>query len=112
MTQDADLFDREKALKCFGNETILQEVLKQFLAEVDPMLTRLRQAVVANDREEVRKAVHWFRGGLSYLFSPAAERACLELDKQTQSDPLPDMSETLGALESVMRRLQEQVLQG
>lgn len=109
MTQDADLFDREKALKCFGNETILREVLKQFLAEVDPMLDRLRQAVIANDRDEVRKAVHWFRGGLSYLFSPAAERACLELDELTQADPLPDLTVTLEALESVMRRLQEHV---
>jgi HPt (histidine-containing phosphotransfer) domain-containing protein len=111
MTQDADLFDREKALKCFGSDAILQEVLKQFLAEVDPMLTRLRQAVEANDREEVRKAVHWFRGGLSYLFSPAAERACLILDEQTQEDPLPDLKATLDALELVMRRLQEHVLQ-
>lgn len=109
MIQNSDLFDREKALKCFGNETILQEVLKQFLAEVDPMLARLRQAVAANDREEVRKAVHWFRGGLSYLFSPAAERACLELDNLTQGDPLPELTVTLDSLESVMRRLQEHV---
>lgn len=109
MIQDADLFDREKALKCFGNETILREVLKQFLTEVDPMLARLRQAVAAQDREEVRKAVHWFRGGLSYLFSPAAERACLRLDEMTQHDPLPDLVETLDYLETVMRRLQEHV---
>ena len=109
MIQDADLFDREKAIKCFGNETILVEVLKQFLNEVDPMLARLRQAVAANDREEVRKAVHWFRGGLSYLFSPAAERACMELDSRTQLDPLPDLSVILDQLESVMRRLQQHV---
>lgn len=109
MIQDADLFDQEKALKCFGNEAILQEVLKQFLAEVDPMLARLRQAAGANDREEVRKAVHWFRGGLSYLFSPAAERACFELDELTQRDPLPDLSATLDTLESVMRRLQQHI---
>ncbi len=109
MIQDADLFDQEKALKCFGNEAILQEVLKQFLAEVDPMLTRLRQAVAANDREEVRKAVHWFRGGLSYLFSPAAERVCLKLDELTQHNSLPDLTATLDTLESVMRRLQEHI---
>lgn len=109
MIQDADLFDKEKALKCFGNEAILQEVLKQFLAEVDPMLARLRQAAAANDREEVRKAVHWFRGGLSYLFSPAAERACLSLDELTQRDELPDLTATMDGLESVMRRLQEHI---
>lgn len=109
MIQDADLFDRDKAIKCFGNETILKEVLKQFLAEVDPMLERLRQAVSANDRDEVRKAVHWFRGGLSYLFSPAAERACIDLDQQTQLDPLPPLAEVLDRLESVMRRLQQHV---
>lgn len=109
MIQDADLFDREKALKCFGSEAILQEVLKQFLTEVDPMLQRLRKAVVVNDREEVRKAVHWFRGGLSYLFSPAAERACLELDELTHQDPLPELTPTLDALESVMRRLREHI---
>lgn len=73
------------------------------------MLARLRDAVGANDREEVRKAVHWFRGGLSYLFSPAAERACLDLDDLTQADPLPDLTVTLDALEFVMRRLQEHI---
>lgn len=109
MIQDADLFDREKAIKCFGNETILKEVLKQFLAEVDPMLARLREAVSAQNRDEVRKTVHWFRGGLSYLFSPAAERACLQLDEQTQLDPLPELSTVLDQLESVMRRLQDHV---
>jgi HPt (histidine-containing phosphotransfer) domain-containing protein len=109
MIQDADLFDREKAIRCFGNETILKEVLKQFLSEVDPMLSRLRQAVEAKNRDQVRKAVHWFRGGLSYLFSPAAERACMQLDEQTQSDPLPDLSSVLAQLESVMRRLQQHV---
>ena len=105
MIQDADLFDREKALKCFGNEMILREVLKQFLTEVDPMMARLRQAAQANDRGEVRKAVHWFRGGLSYLFSPAAERVCLQLDQLTQLDLLPDLGATMDELEQVMRRL-------
>ena len=109
MIQDADLFDQDKALKCFGNENILKEVLKQFLTEVDPMLARLREAAQANDRDEVRKAVHWFRGGLSYLFSPAAERVCLELDQQTQLDPLPDFGATMDELERVMRRLQQHV---
>ena len=109
MTQDADLFDRIKALKCFGNETILKEVLRQFLAEVDPMLARLRQAAEANDRDEVRKAVHWFRGGLSYLFSPAAERVCLQLDQQTQLDPMSHLGGIMDELEQVMRRLQEHV---
>ena len=109
MIQDADLFDQDKALKCFGNENILKEVLKQFLAEVDPMLARLREAAKANDRDEVRKAVHWFRGGLSYLFSPAAERVCLELDQQTQLDPLPDFGAIMDELERVMRRLQQHV---
>lgn len=109
MIQDADLFDREKALKCFGNEGILKEVLKQFLTEVDPMVARLRQAAEANDREEVRKAVHWFRGGLSYLFSPAAERVCLRLDQLTQLDPLPELGGTMDELEQVMRRLQGHV---
>jgi len=109
MIQDADLFDKDKALKCFGNETILEEVLKQFLTEVDPMLARLRQAAEANDRDEVRKAVHWFRGGLSYLFSPAAERVCLQLDQETQLEPLPDFGGTMDELEQVMRRLKDHV---
>lgn len=109
MSGDGDLFNRAKALQCFGSEAILSQVLSEFLTQVEPMLQRLRAALQAGNREEVRKAVHWFRGGLSYLFSPAAERACMKLDEQTRQEPLPDVSATLAELESVMRRLQEHV---
>lgn len=109
MSADNDLFNRSKALQCFGNETILSQVLSEFLTQVEPMLARLRTALSAGDREEVRKAVHWFRGGLSYLFSPAAERVCLKLDEETKQEPLPDVSSTLAELESVMHRLRAHV---
>ncbi len=109
MTEDHDLFDRPKALRCFGSEAILQQVLQEFLQQVDPMLGRLREALEKADHQEVRKTVHWFRGGLSYLFSPAAERVCLDLEKQTAHPSLREVGPVLSQLEGVMQRLQEHV---
>lgn len=104
---DTDLFDEKKALVCYGNQAILEQVLGEFLGQTDAMLARLRQAVDNGNREEIRKAVHWFRGGMSYLFSPATERICQDLDALSTPDPVRPMEATLDALEEVLNRLQD-----
>ena len=74
MIQDADLFDRDKALKCFGNETILREVLKQFLTEVDPMAQPASRARVRRARVRTQEAfgLDGAPEGYVLLDSPAA----------------------------------------
>ena len=104
---DSQLFDRDKALACFGSPEVLKQVLQQFLEQAEPMLDKVRTAAVAGDREEIRKAVHWFRGGMSYLFSPAAEELCLELDQLTQQEEIPPLEGILSSLETVLQRLQD-----
>ncbi len=105
--KNPDLFDEAKALACYGNPAILEQVLGEFLGQTDSMLVQLRQAVEKGNRDEIRKAVHWFRGGMSYLFSPATERICQTLDAQSTPDPVMPMEDTLNALQDVLQRLRD-----
>lgn len=106
---DRDLFDRETALKCFGSEAILKEVLSQFLDQADPMYERLQAALESGDKAEVRKAVHWFKGGLCYLYSAEVEQICARLDHQSTQDPMLAMGATLLELQSGLNRLKARV---
>lgn len=103
------VFDREKALRCYGSQAILEQVITQYLEEADGMMAKLRGALQAGDRTEVRRVVHWFRGGLSYLFAPATEKACLELDRLSQQEPMPPLMDTFSELERELHRLQDEL---
>lgn len=109
MILDRDLFDRETALSCFGSEAILKEVLGQFLDQADPMFERLKGSVESGDKVEVRKAVHWFKGGLCYLYSAEVERICARLDHESGLDPMLDMTQTLSDLQTGLNRLKARV---
>jgi HPt (histidine-containing phosphotransfer) domain-containing protein len=107
--QERDLFDRETALVCFGSESILKEVLGKFLSEADSMYDRLKLSADSGDKTEVRKAVHWFKGGLCYLYSAEVERICARLDQQSAQDPMPVMEQTLSDLSESLGRLKARV---
>jgi HPt (histidine-containing phosphotransfer) domain-containing protein len=109
MTPDKDLFDRDTALSCFGSEAILKEVLVQFLDQADPMYQRLKDSVNSCDKAEVRKAVHWFKGGLCYLYSAEVERICARLDHQSEQEPMLAMNDTLTELQNGLNRLKARV---
>lgn len=95
------LFDRPRALQCFGSEAILRQVIGEFLAQSRGMAQRLREAVESQDLRQIRQAIHWYRGGMAYLYSPRAELACRCLE---QSNP-EHMSECLEELEQVLEQL-------
>lgn len=106
---DPDLFDRPRALACLGSEAVLQQVVQQFLQESQPMLARLEAAVESGDAQNVRQVVHWLKGGLTYLFSPAAERAWQQLDQASRQQPLPDLAPHCAHLRQVFTQLEGQL---
>ena len=108
MSEQPDLFDRARALRTFGSQAVMLGVIAEFLQQVEPMLARLEGAIASENHQQVRQAVHFFRGGLTYLFSPAADRVCLLLDQQTASFPYDQtaVQDTFQQLESVIRRLE------
>ncbi len=103
-----DLFDRPRALACLGSEAVLQQVVQQFLQESQPMLSRLDSAVASGDAQNIRQVVHWLKGGLTYLFSPAAEQAWQQLDQASRQQPLPDLAPHCARLRQVVSQLQGQ----
>ena len=70
------------------------------------MLGRLEAAVAEGEVQEVRQVVHWLKGGLTYLFSPAAERVWQSLDEASRSHPLPDLGPHCQELRRVVERLE------
>lgn len=70
------------------------------------MLARLEAAVAGGDVQEVRKVVHWLKGGLTYLFSPAAERVWQQLDEASRGRPLPDLDPHCQQLRRVLEQLE------
>lgn len=109
---ELELFDRQRALACFGSEAVLQQVMQQFLGEAGPMIERLRGAVASGDQASIRQAIHWFKGGLVYLFSPAAEQAWTALDLRSREGCEDDLGTELEALVGVIERLKSLVLAG
>jgi HPt (histidine-containing phosphotransfer) domain-containing protein len=111
MDADRKLFDREKALACFGSAAILHKVMQDFMAEAEGMLEQLRQAASAADHRQVRQALHWFRGGLVYLHSQEAENACLQLDEASAQEPMQDLLTPIEQLRDVLQRLRQRLAQ-
>ena len=109
MDHDLDIFDPAKALACFGSESILRGALGEFLKQSESMQAQLHLAATSRDRDLLRQAVHWFRGGLVYLHSPAAERVCQRLDEESKKDPLPELEPILSELDQVLEKLRQRV---
>lgn len=111
MISNPYLFDQAKAVRCFGGHELMGDLLREFLPEVQARFDSLRQAVATGDRDQIEKALHWLAGGLSFLFSPAAEGVCLRLAELIQQHPLPCLNATLDELEMVIARLRAHLLE-
>lgn len=111
MHREPDLFNHAKAVRCFGSEEHVNDLLTQFLPQIEARMEALRIAIRAGERAQVHKAIHWLRGGLSYLFSPAAERVCLKLVDDADSGSLSKVEATLDELQAVIGRLHQHLSQ-
>ena len=75
-----ETYNREQALRCFGDESIFQEAVGTFLVEIDSMLEKVAQCVHSHHFEEVKEKAHWVKGGLVYLHATPSANAAKELE--------------------------------
>lgn len=104
------IYDMKAALQAFGDVSVVREALEVYLTEADGMLKSMRVALTEGNQPEIRRIVHWLRGGLSYLHAPRVRKACLELDERVSEDR-PGAMEAFEVLELEMLELQKYVQQ-
>ena len=76
----SQLRDAEK-----GDPGILEELVQIFRAETPPILLKLKEAVAANDAEELRKAAHNLKGSSSNLGMLRLVSVSAELERQARA---------------------------
>jgi HPt (histidine-containing phosphotransfer) domain-containing protein len=79
-----DTYNREQALRCFGDESIFQAAVSTFLDEIDSMLEKVAQAVRNHSFEDVKEKAHWVKGGLVYLHATPSANAARELEEAAE----------------------------
>lgn len=102
---DEQIYQYQEALKVFGNDQVLREAMTTYLETAEPMLGSVKSSYRSGWAQDVRKGVHWLKGGLSYLHAPRVREACLHLHQLTLQDPLPPLDEAIDRLESEMLSL-------
>jgi HPt (histidine-containing phosphotransfer) domain-containing protein len=105
------IYDMKAALQAFGDVSVVREALEVYLTEADGMLKSMRVALTEGNQPEIRRIVHWLRGGLSYLHAPRVRKACLELDERVSENQGVGAMEAFEALEQEMLELQKYVQQ-
>ena len=88
---DPDVYQIDDAVRAFGSEEVVKEALRSFLAISDVMAQDLKHAYAEGDPVKLRSKVHWIKGGLSYIHARKLKVTCVELDRQVQQDPVPDV---------------------
>lgn len=79
-----ETYNREQALRCFGDESIFQEAVSTFLIEIDSMLEKVAQCVHSHHFEEVKEKAHWVKGGLVYLHATPSANAARDLEQAAE----------------------------
>lgn len=95
-----------------GEPDVLAEVLKLFLEEVPPRITRLRNAWQAGNIQEVHRAAHSLKGSAGNIGARRLFEVCRQLDDISKSGDLAPAAPFVDALgvefgkvESEIRRL-------
>jgi len=98
--------DFEKALNEFeGDKALLMEVLKGFVLNVRKQIRIIRQALMSQDAERVRREAHSIKGGAANLRAEELYRIAFELEKIGKSGDLERGIEILEKLETELADL-------
>jgi HPt (histidine-containing phosphotransfer) domain-containing protein len=95
-----------------GEPDVLIEVLKLFLEEVPPRITRLRNAWAAGNIEELHRAAHSLKGSAGNIGARRLYDVCSQLDEKGKAGDraaIPALVEALGVefakVETEIRRV-------
>ncbi len=100
------LFDRAGALaRAGGNEKVLAEAIKLFQKLASGYLSKVRDALVANDPKKLERAAHTLRGTLSFYGASEAVAIALALENAGREKTLSGCADKLTQLESQVQLL-------
>lgn len=102
-----ETYNREQALRCFGDETIFQAAVITFLDEIDAMLEKVEQAVRTHDFEDVKEKAHWVKGGLVYLHATPSANAARDLEEAADRQDSKGLQSAYEKLVGEVQRLKK-----
>jgi signal transduction histidine kinase/CheY-like chemotaxis protein/HPt (histidine-containing phosphotransfer) domain-containing protein len=105
--QSPDLvFDLAAAVThSLGKYDLFQQMVGCFFAEVDPMLEKIRTALLAGDAAEVAHAAHRLKGTISHLGAPRAWNAAQRVEKSGHHGDMTAAAEAIRQLEEQLATL-------
>jgi CheY-like chemotaxis protein/HPt (histidine-containing phosphotransfer) domain-containing protein len=93
-------FNLEKALSEFeGDKDFLSEVLEGFFKKATEQIGIIRQALIADDSETIRKEAHAIKGGAANLTAEVLSRAAFELEGKGKSGKLHGAAQLVDELQ-------------
>jgi HPt (histidine-containing phosphotransfer) domain-containing protein len=102
-----ETYNREQALRCFGDESIFQEAVTTFLVEIDSMLEKVAQCVHNHHFDEVKEKAHWVKGGLVYLHATPSANAAKELENAADRRDARALESCYATLVAEVERLKQ-----
>ena len=110
-TQEAAPFLYSQALYEFGgNKSMLQSVVKQFVASAPDQLSAMQEALAKNDLETIRRHAHKISGSAGNLTAYAMAKTAKAIEQFVLGNEPAPLAEALEALAEEYRRLKDFVL--
>lgn len=88
-----------------GDEELLREIAVLFLEDCPSLMTKIDQAVAANDAPNLERAAHSLKGSVANFGSDAAYQAAFDLEQIGRFKNLEHVQEAHARLISVMREV-------
>ena len=92
-----------------GEPDVLTDVLKLFLEEVPPRMTRLRNAWSSGNIEEMQRAAHSLKGSAGNIGAQGMFDVCRQLDGLGRSGNLESASTLVDALDVEFDKVQAEI---
>jgi PAS domain S-box-containing protein len=101
-----DAIDWSAALEYVaGDEQMLRDLVRIFLAEAPRWLLELRQAIAANQMTDVKRTAHNLKGSVRLFGSKSAFDSAFLLEQMSRSGNLSEAAGALAALEQTIERI-------
>ena len=109
-----ETYNRDQALRCFGDESIFQAAVSTFLDEIDAMLEKVAATVHNHSFDDVKEKAHWVKGGLVYLHATPSANAARDLedaaDKRDAKGLEPAYQKLLAEVERLKKSLSSSIV--
>ncbi|MBI3696819.1 MAG: Hpt domain-containing protein, partial [Acidobacteria bacterium] len=92
-----------------GNTKLMRDLAKLFRTEYPKSLSRVEQAVAAQDSKALEQAAHSLKGSLSTMAAKPASELALQLEMMARQGDLQSVNALYAALTTELGRLEPQL---